>query len=434
MLSSHCTSLLAVSITCLIIGLVFGNPVFISISLIPFSLIMLGLLLTRNPRLSTFTREAKTRVTTGEILEIKYELEFRGGPGIVVMFQELPPHFELVEGNSIRAIWKGFKTKKHSFSLKIRCTRRGDYSLAQLKCQSTPALRLIRPHIETPGKPLEISVSPRLLNLSRVRDLRGIATSPFPVIDIARIGVPTTDFREIRDYVQGDSMNNINWKATARNTAPDQKPLTNVYEVEGKKSVWLFLNAASFLQVGTDIENAFEYCLEAANGVCYYYLIEGFRVGMYIFNSGTRLIYPDTGKLQYSRISRELTTLKPGLKSDGFCEAVEKSRRYLLGLNPLSIVITGIDDRHGEDITRGIRELHCLYGIRKHRMPVVVINVSPYNVIRDQQDYDRGALLMLKLKTRPTLNRLCHLGASVVDWNPRQCSFSASMIRQLRGK
>ena len=94
-----------------------------------------------------------------------------------------------------------------------------------------------------------------------------MATSPFPVIDVAKIGVATTDFREIRNYVYGDPVKNINWKATARCTSPQAWPLTNEYEVEGKKTVWIFQDASRFLEVGTDIENAFEYCLEAANSV-----------------------------------------------------------------------------------------------------------------------------------------------------------------------
>ena len=81
------------------------------------------------------------------------------------------------------------------------------------------ALGLTQTRQGTLGEPIELLVQPTILNLRRIRGVPGIATSPFPVIDIAKIGVATTDFREIRSYVHGDPVKNINWKATARKAA-----------------------------------------------------------------------------------------------------------------------------------------------------------------------------------------------------------------------
>jgi len=48
------------------------------------------------------------------------------------------------------------------------------------------------------GESIEIQVHPKILNIRRVKNLKGIAAVPFPVNDIAKMGVTTTDFREIR--------------------------------------------------------------------------------------------------------------------------------------------------------------------------------------------------------------------------------------------
>jgi len=82
------------------------------------------------------------------------------------------------------------------------------------------------------------------------------------------------------------------------------------------------LDASSVLEVGTDIENAFEYCLEAANGVAYYFTDRGYRVGMYIYNDGNRLLYPDTGKKQFLRISWELIKLETTDQFDEFPRSI----------------------------------------------------------------------------------------------------------------
>jgi uncharacterized protein (DUF58 family) len=282
------------------------------------------------------------------------------------------------------------------------------------------------------GDPLVIAVHPRLLNVKRIRGLPGIATTPFPVIDMAKIGVATTDFREIREYVYGDPVKNINWKATARSTNPDPWPLINEYEVEGKKAVWLFLDASWSLQVGTDIENAFEYCLEAANGVVYYFLDRGYRVGMYIYNDGGKLFYPDTGKKQFIKISRELIGLDPGQRSDELLSAIEKCRSYILGYNPLCIIVTRLDNRFSENVILGVKKLRQLRGRQRRKLPLIIINVAGYYVIPSRQKYDDNALRLLQLRTRPTILRLRRLGASLLDWNPRQEIFSTAFMKQVK--
>jgi uncharacterized protein (DUF58 family) len=271
--------------------------------------------------------------------------------------------------------------------------------------------------------------------LRRIRGVAGIAASPFPVIDIAKIGVTTTDFREIRSYIHGDPIKDINWKATARKAAGGQLwPLVNEYEVEGKKSVWLFLDAASYLEVGTDIENVFEYCLEAASGVAYYFTDRGYRVGMYIYNDGNRLFYPDAGKKQFLRISRELIKLNTSEPVDEFPRAIEKCRRYLLGYNPLCIIITRLDSEAGNTIVQGVTKIRQLRGRRRRKLPVMVINIAGYYVIPKLGQYDENTSTMLRLHNRPLVQQLRRLGTSVLEWNPSQENFSTALLRQVKTK
>src|SRR5437667_141815 len=69
------------------------------------------------------------------------------------------------------------------------------------------------------GAPLHLEVTPRVLPVKRIRSLLGYARAMFPESDLARTGTPTTEFRELRDYVRGDPPRSINWKATARRQA-----------------------------------------------------------------------------------------------------------------------------------------------------------------------------------------------------------------------
>lgn len=435
MLSTHATKFIALFFGLLLAGLLFGNMVVLVMSLLPLSLLLAGLL-TEPPRhVEVKGGEIKPSIWLGDIVEISREVTVSDGFGIVTLYQELPPHFSLVEGNNLQMRRKSWGKDTFTFAFKVRCAKRGHYVLPPLRWETRHVLGLTQAHYGAPGEPVEILVQPRILNLRRIRGVAGIATSPFPVIDMAKIGVATTDFREIREYVYGDAVKNINWKATARQAAHgNPRPLVNEYEVEGKKSVWIFLDAAAYLEVGTDIENSFEYCLEAANGVAYYFSDRGYRVGMYIYNDGDKLFYPDAGKKQFLRISRELINLNTSQRYDEFPKAIEKCRRYLLGYNPLCIIISRLDTRYNSDIVRGVGKLRLLRGRRRRKLPVMVVSVAGYNVIPRLDEYDENSALMLQLQTRPQSQQLRRLGASLLEWNPRKENFSTALLRQVKAK
>jgi uncharacterized protein (DUF58 family) len=435
LLSLRSTKFIALFFGLLLAGLIFGNTIVLIMSLVPLIMLLAGLLTEPPQHLTVTEGELDTTIWIGDIVELKRQITADDGYGVITLYQELPPHFALVEGNNLRIVKKSWGKKTFTFTLKVRCAKRGHYILPPLRWETRHALGMTQAYYGTAGDTRELLVQPRILNIRRIRGITGIATSPFPVIDVAKMGVATTDFREIRNYVYGDPVKNINWKATARQSARGKNwPLVNEYEVEGKKSVWVFLDAASYLEVGTNIENSFEYCLEAANGVVYYYTDRGYRVGMYIYNDGNRLFYPDAGKRQFLRISRELISLNTSRNTNEFPKAIEKCRRYLLGFNPLCVIVTRLDSRYNSDVVQGITKLKLMRGRRRRQLPVMVISVPGYNIVPRLNEHDDNSAMMLQLDTRPQAQQIRRLGASLLEWNPRQENFSTALLRQVKNR
>ena len=435
MLSTRATKFIALFFGLLLAGLFFGNMVVLVMSLVPLGLLLAGLLTEPPKQVSVTGGKIKPSIWVGDTVEISREVTVSEGYGIVTLYQELPPHFSLVEGNNLQMRRKGRGKATFTFTFKVRCAKRGRYVLPPLRWETRHVLNLTQAHYGVLTEALELLVQPKILNLRRIRGIAGIATSPFPVIDMAKIGVATTDFREIREYNDGDPIKNINWKATARQAAHgNPRPLVNEYEVEGKKSVWIFLDASAYLEVGTDIENSFEYCLEAANGAAFYFCDRGYRVGMYIYNDGDKLLYPDAGQKQYLRISRELINLKTSPRIGEFPRAIEKCRRYLLGYNPLCIIISRLDTGYSGDLARGVGKLRLLRGRRRRKLPVMIVSVAGYNIIPRLNEYDENSAMMLKLQTRPQAQQLRRMGASLLEWNPRKENFGAALLRQVKVK
>ena len=295
-----------------LIGLLFGNMIFIYMGLIPLFLVLLGLLIDQPREVEIEREDLNKSVWTDDELDVNIKVKIKHGIGIVTLIDELPSTFELVEGNNFRVLWKGLSEKERTFSYKVKCVKRGSYTLSNVKWESRHALGLKKEISGTCDTEVGLTVRPRTMELRKIRGKKDIASSLFPRADMSKIGVCTTDFKEIRDYQYGDPLSKINWKATARRVGMGgfATPLVNEYEYEGKKTVWIFLDASSSLEIGTSIDNAFEYALKSADAVTRYFTDRGYRVGMYLYNDGEKLFYPDTGKKQYFKLSKELVELK----------------------------------------------------------------------------------------------------------------------------
>lgn len=417
-----------------LIALVVGNIIVMSVSLVPLFTVLIGLLLEQPKTIQGTICSVNKSVWVGTIIEVTSDIVIKDGIGVVVLTQRLPASFELVEGSNIRMVWKGIRQKSIVLSYRVRCSKRGKYSLHPIQWESRHLGSLTQTITsEVAGTSADLIVKPKILNVRRIRGMVSLASSPMPVIDVARIGVATTDFREIRRYVYGDSIKAINWKATARQSGGEGTwPLVNEYEVEGKKTVWIFLDASSYMEVGTTISNPFEYALEATNGVAYYYLDRGYRVGMYIYHHRGELFFPDSGKRQFNKLAKKLIDLRASSTGDDLPRAINKCRRYILGYNPLCIVITRIDSGFTDSLISGAKKLIILRGRVRRRLPIMVISIAGYNLIPRSGKYDDNAAMLRHLELRPLVRRLHGLCGSVLEWNPRREEFGSTLLRHLK--
>jgi uncharacterized protein (DUF58 family) len=232
---------------------------------------------------------------------------------------------------------------------------------------------------------LEIVVRPRPSSLHRLRDPRVTSRIPMPLGALQPIGVTTTDFKEIREYRDEDQFRHINWKATAkREDTLNSIPFVNDFEKEGRKTVWLFLDAREWMRTGSTIENAFEYAIQATLGISQFYLARNCGVGISFYNYRDEIL-PDSGRRQSFRIARQLITVETVAARCGIdrevalAEAVESIRGHLRGTSPFFIVITMIGKDNIADLVGGIRAV-WKYSPRGVRPQIMVLHVRGYEL------------------------------------------------------
>ncbi|MFW6194603.1 MAG: DUF58 domain-containing protein [Halobacteriota archaeon] len=320
------------------------------------------------------------------------------GFGLLKVQHTLPEFFDITEGqNTVQTFVPGIKHIHLAYT--ANPSRRGFYELDKISYQTENPLMTGRKSYGEVEIDVTLEVKQRIQKVLKVGNLRGIATSPLPDVDISRIGVPGTDFREIKEYTPGDPMKFINWKATARK----DKLMVNKYEVEGKKAVWIFLDANRYMMHGTAIKNYLEAAVEAANSLTYYFASRGYKVGMYVVGTG-QLLYPDTGQRQFRRVGDTLLTLEASNNVESFDHAFESCKRFLVIYNPLVMFITRVE------YSKPLRAILKLSKFsKKRKVPIDVITLK-------QKQEEELATLLLETIRDSMVTRIRSRGR-VIEWD-----------------
>ena len=424
-------SLIALFTVLLVFGLLVGNIILVAMSLVPFLLLLLGLLIEPPHRITVETESVLPKLWLGKEFELIRRVTIHDGFGSVRLFQAMPEEFNLVGGNNLKTLWMWRRPVTVVMSCRIRCSKRGNYSIPPLEWVAYHPLRLSS-DTGVDGDALEITVWPHLLRHRQVRSLKELALSPYPLADVSKIGIPGTDFREIRSYVSGDPVKTINWKATARRATPLLTlPLVNEYEKEGRKAVLIFLDASSAVEIGSTMENVLEYSIEATSNLLYYFIDRGYRVGVAVSGEPNRFFYPDSGRQQLTKIIPQLVRLKAGGQPVQLLGTIDMFRGYILNYKPLSVVVTTLDSKSGEVLEKAFDKLKSYYS-RRRRSPIVLVNVIAQDLIPQPDSYESNLPVLMQLQARPMLHQLRKAGVTILEWNPRQQSFHAVLAKQVK--
>jgi uncharacterized protein (DUF58 family) len=443
LLSRASSKFFSAFLTLLLAGAFLGNTILIYASLIPLFTVALALTFSQPSRVIVSRAEKEMALYVDDDAGISLRVEIPDGVGLVTLADTPPKHFKLVGGNNFRVFWKGFgKEIVADISYKVRCTRRGVYQLSKINWESIHPLFLKQTKIGSSKDALRLIVRHRPLAVRKIRGVRTFSKIPLPSESSAKMGVATTDFREIRDYLPGDPYRSINWKATAKLVHSHKKwlPKVNEFEREGKRVVWIFLDKSAGMSLGSTIKNSLEYAVQAATALTRFYLERDCRVGLCVYGSkgAERIVLPDVGNRQYYRILKELTALEPedGQKSTdsstSLRNAVKKCRGHLVGSNPLSIIITSVSARNVGSLVEGVKEMRkCTLRRGTKESQVIVIHVAG-NHIAARDDYEGIAADLMELENRYVIWKVRRAGARVVSWNPMRHSLAKLLLTRLR--
>ena len=220
----------------------------------------------------------------------------------------------------------------------------------------------------------------------------------------------------------------VNWKASARNSNSANPLLVNEYEPEGRKAVWIFMDGADYMDVGTTLSALVDSALEAAGSVAQYHLSRGYTLGAYIYNTQSDILTPDMGQKQLRQLTRLLTQFKPGRPTQDLLQAVELCKGFLYRLRPEVYTITRLDvhyprgeaeSRYMNGFVAGIRRLVSLRPQSRRRNQVRVIDLEAQGYQNTTSEKEAMAAGLMRWEGQPLYSILRRSGAVVLPWDPK---------------
>jgi len=252
-------------------------------------------------------REVPPRLSVGVGNKVEIHLNHRSKRAVEVWIQEDLPESLVAEPMPLRLTLPPESRLETSY--RATPSRRGKFELGDLHVRVLGPLRLAWHERRIPAVQ-PIAVYPDLRGASRLL-LSGAA------LDLVNLGLRElrrdgrgSEFARLRDYAQGDSVREVDWKATARRS----RPVTRVMESERSQTVLICVDAGRAMAAQVDGLTKLDHAVNAALFLAFVAIRNGDRVGLVVFSDGVKAFLPPTaGRTQYRKIVDTLYSAKPSL-------------------------------------------------------------------------------------------------------------------------
>lgn len=163
-----------------------------------------------------------------------------------------------------------------------------------------------------------------------------------------------TDFASLREYISGDDVRSMDWKATARR----DRPVLRVYEVDKEQSMMVLVDAGRMMVSDLEGLSRFDHALNAALSLVLTGLMRNDSVGLGIFADKPILYMPPRrGKAYISRVLEACCDVFPKMVEPDYLGALS----YFAGAHKsraLMVVITDLTDPTGsQSLLSGLASL-----------------------------------------------------------------------------
>jgi len=173
----------------------------------------------------------------------------------------------------------------------------------------------------------------------------------------------TMEFEQIKEYVPGDDVRTINWKATSKTN----RLMVNQFQDEKAQRVFMLIDKGRTMKMPFRELSLLDYSINATMALSHIILKKGDRAGMMTFSKKTEnKIAADNKSGQLRKISESLYNIKTDFFESDF-NRLYQDVKYSLNQRSLVLLFTNF-----ETLDALNRQMKYLRGIAKNHLLVVV--------------------------------------------------------------
>ena len=364
----------------------------------PFALCAaLGLLLVRSPQVDAEVELGAERVLEGDELDVRVTLSADVGAERVEVLLQLPRELVVLDGiNPVQLRLADGERRELTF--RVRCARWGAFRVGRVCLRAHDAFGLFRQEAVIDRRvPLKVYPSEE-----HVRNLlRPLETQVFAGNHVARQKGEGIEFADLRQFVPGDRIRHVNWRASARRG----ELWINEHHAERNADVVLLLD--SFAEARRGDRSTLDPALRAAGTLAARYLQQKDRVGFVTFGGILNWLLPTTGVVQLYRIVDAM--LDTQIVLSYAWRDIRTVPRRTLPPQALVLALTPLLDNRSES---------ALLDLRGRGFDLVVVEISPLSLLpRPSGELGQLADRLWRLRREAMRGRFERAGIPVAVWD-----------------
>lgn len=251
----------------------------------------------------------------------------------------------------------------HDFMYDVKPVERGEYVFGNLNVYASSQLRIVKRKYQFQNEQM-VPVYPSFIQMQKYDFLAiGNHLTQIGLKKIRRIG-HTSEFEQIKDYVNGDDFRTINWKATAKRA----QLMVNQFQDEKSQPIYSIIDTGRVMKMPFNGLKLLDYAINSALAFSNVALKKHDKVGLLSFSKNIENFLPAIHKMTYlNKILESLYSINTQFTDSDYGLLYAQLKRKVTHRS-LLLLYTNF-----EHISALKRQLPYLQAISKKHMLVVIL-------------------------------------------------------------
>lgn len=335
---------------------------------------------------------------------------------ILNVIDEIPEQFQKRDFYKVLSLISG---EKKTFEYDLKPMERGEYHFGSLNVYTSSRLQILKRRHQFAQNAM-VPVYPSYIQMKKYEFLAmSNRLTEFGMKKIRRIG-HTMEFEQIKEYVIGDDVRTINWKATAKRG----DLMVNQYQDEKSQPIYSIIDIGRVMKMPFEELKLIDYAINSTLAFSNIALLKNDKAGMMTFSKNVENIVPASNKKRnLSTINEVLYNIDTNFSDSDFSLLYGMINRKI---NHRSLLILYTNFEHISALQRQLPYLKSL--AKKHLLLVVFFENTELNELIEsnaedlQSVYEKTIAQKFSYEKRMMVKELESYGVNAILTKPKSLS------------